>query len=597
MGTLAPVTGRARTALIGIVVLAAALRFPTLDVQSYWADEAATVDVLRHGFGDLYAAVRDQESTPPLYYVLAWIWTQVAGDGEVGLRSLSALAGVATVPVVAAAAARIGGARAGLVGALLVATNPLLVWFSQEARAYSLLVLLSAVSVLLLLRALQQPSTKRLGAWGLVAGLALATHFFALFLVAGEVVWLLWAVRRERRFIPVTLAGPVVAGLALLPLALDQREAGRAGFIAQQPFGERILQVPKQLLVGYDAPAEVILTTVAAALSLVAVAGLLRTRPVAVRPLTLVAVVSVAIPLLLAAAGDDYVVTRNLLATAIPVAVLLAVGLAALPGRLGPVAALLAATLGAGTVVAVQIDPAYQREDWRSAVRALGPAPVGPRAVVVVPGSGRVAVELYLGVGRCCVRRRRPRNWRSSRSPDAGRGPPRHRVVWRRCRSSRHRSRGTTGTGRRVRSAWRRGRWSTRSRCSRPRPTRSCCSCPATDRRRARPQTFSETDGSGSRPVSRWVPRVSPEKPRRVSRSISRSPRIRAGWSAGSARTSFAMRLRIWSAKCGVEAPISSRMSSTVTCSPRRTLRSGDSASLKVRSAWWWSWSVTPSGW
>ena len=36
---------------------------------------------------------------PPLYYLLAWVWAEVSGLGAVGLRSLSALAGVATVPV------------------------------------------------------------------------------------------------------------------------------------------------------------------------------------------------------------------------------------------------------------------------------------------------------------------------------------------------------------------------------------------------------------------------------------------------------------------------------------------------------------------
>ncbi|WP_372789931.1 glycosyltransferase family 39 protein [Paraconexibacter sp.] len=392
-------TGRARTALIGIVVLAAALRFPTLGAQSYWADEAATVDVLRHGAGDLLGAVRDQESTPPLYYVLAWVWTQVLGDGEAALRSLSALAGVATVPVLAAVARRLAGVRAALIAALLVATNPLLVWFSQEARAYALLVLLAAVSVLLLQRALESPTAPRLVAWGVVAAFAFATHFFALFLVLGEAIWLVWALRGQARMAAVALAAPFIAGLALLPLALDQREAGRAGFISQTPLGERVLQVPKQLLVGYDAPAEALLTALGAALALLAVAWAVRVRQDAVRRLGLVGLGSVLVPVGLALAGDDYVVTRNLIAAVVPLIALLGVGFAALPARTGLAAAALAGVLGTGTVLAVQADPAYQREDWRAAVRALGPAPAGPRAVVVVPGSGRVAAQHYLGGG------------------------------------------------------------------------------------------------------------------------------------------------------------------------------------------------------
>lgn len=408
---------RARRTLWGLVVLAAALRFPTLDVQSLWADEAATADVVGRGsLGDLLGAVRDQESTPPLFYVLAWAWTALVGTGEAGLRSLSALAGVATVPLAAAVGARVAGARAGLVAALLVATSPLLVWFSQEARAYALLVLLGAASLLLALRAAEAPTRARLAAWGLAAAAMLATHFFALFVVAGEVVWLALALRRAGTLRPAAavaaLGPPALAGLALLPLALDQREAGRAGFIAQEDLGRRVLQVPKQWLVGYDAPAEVLVTVLAALLVAAALAGLPRWwrgaghppgTPVRSAPAGLMALALAAgllVPLALVATGDDYLVTRNLLAALVPLLVLVATGATGLGGRAGTAVAGALAVLGVVVVVAVAADPGLQREDWRGGVEALGPAQAAGVAVVVVrPGSGRVAVEHYLGAG------------------------------------------------------------------------------------------------------------------------------------------------------------------------------------------------------
>src|SRR3954447_9790492 len=84
----------------GLSTIAAALRFATLGVQSFHHDEIVTVGrILGGGFGQAMEGVRDSESAPPLYYALAWGWTQLTGTGEFGLRSLSALAGVATVPV------------------------------------------------------------------------------------------------------------------------------------------------------------------------------------------------------------------------------------------------------------------------------------------------------------------------------------------------------------------------------------------------------------------------------------------------------------------------------------------------------------------
>jgi uncharacterized membrane protein len=104
---------RTRTLLAGIVVVAAALRFATLDVQSYWFDEATTVHLLRDDLPGLLGAIPDSESTPPLYYALAWFWTKLFGTGEVGLRSLSALAGTLTVLAVYAVGARWATRRAG----------------------------------------------------------------------------------------------------------------------------------------------------------------------------------------------------------------------------------------------------------------------------------------------------------------------------------------------------------------------------------------------------------------------------------------------------------------------------------------------------
>jgi 4-amino-4-deoxy-L-arabinose transferase-like glycosyltransferase len=407
------VAARSRTVLWGIVLVAVALRVPTLDLQSFWADEAATVDVVRHDLGDLYAVVRDQESTPPLYYLLARIWTVVTGTGEVGLRSLSAVIGVLTVPVVAAVGTRMRGARAGMFAALLVATNPLLIWFSQEARAYALLVLLTALSLLTLLRAVEHPSRARLLAWGAVAALLLATHYFALFPVAGEAAWLAVALRGRTRSLLTALAPVTLAGAALLPLALDQRSAARAHFIADQDLGRRVAQVPKQFLVGYDAPFETLLGVLAAVVGVAALVVLITGRhgpgaPRAQTPrgprsggptvaMTVVTVAALGVPLVFAIVGEDYLVTRNVLAGLVPLLVLIATGAAAIrPPVLGAAVTAVLAASGTTAAVGVALDDGSQREDWRDAVHALGRVPAG-HAVVVRPGSGRLAAELYLG--------------------------------------------------------------------------------------------------------------------------------------------------------------------------------------------------------
>ena len=150
-----------------ITLLAAAVRLLGLDAKGFWEDEASTVLLLKEDLGRMLAGVADGERAPYLYYLLAWPWTRLFGDGEVGLRSLSVLFGAATVPVAYLAARELISRRAGVVVAALVATNPILVWYSQEGRTYALFVLLSALALYFFARALRDPSPRCLALWAL----------------------------------------------------------------------------------------------------------------------------------------------------------------------------------------------------------------------------------------------------------------------------------------------------------------------------------------------------------------------------------------------------------------------------------------------
>ena len=204
------------------------------------------------------------ESTPPLYYVLAWGWTHVFGSGEFGLRSLSALAGAGTVFVGGLIAGRLAGRRADLLAAGLLAVSPLLVWFSQESRAYALAALLTAGSLLCLLdyaerapaghwpvgpRSRRSPSAPTTSPSSSSCPVAL---------------WLLWTGHRDRA-VRGALATVAHVPLALVPLALAQRGTGHADYIARGALGTRVLQVPKQLLIGYASPGQLVTGTLALA--------------------------------------------------------------------------------------------------------------------------------------------------------------------------------------------------------------------------------------------------------------------------------------------------------------------------------------------
>ncbi len=229
-------------ALVLITAVGAVLRFATLDLQSFGHDEAVTVGrVLQPGLDSTLETVVSSERTPHLYYALAWLWTRVFGEGEVGVRSFSALVGTLTIPATYAMV-RAMLPRGALVAAAVVAVHPFLVYYSQEARTYALLVLLGTLSLWALALVIATPSRRRLTAWAVLSCLALAAHYFAGFLVAAEAVLILARVRPLRTAI-VTVAPVAVAAAVLLPLAIHQ--AGlHSGDLPGSPGAVRALTTP-----------------------------------------------------------------------------------------------------------------------------------------------------------------------------------------------------------------------------------------------------------------------------------------------------------------------------------------------------------------
>ncbi len=341
-GGAVEVRGRARpwerdaTMLVlgALVVAAAVIRFARIGHQGFWFDEGNTDLLVHYSVPSMLGLIRHTESTPPLYYLLAWGWAHVFGYGEAALRSLSAIVGVLVVPVAYVLGSRLFDRRAGLIAAALVAFNPLLIWYSQEARSYELLTFLSGLSLLAFLAAREAPSPRALAAWALASALALATHYYALLLVVPEAVWLL-AVQR-RRVAAWAAAGFLAAvGGALLPLALAQNATGHANWIATASLLRRLRQVPTQFVSGQQIPAAGVLIPVSGALALAALAaaawpGDARWRRGALIAAGLAAV-GLVLDLLLIAAGVDDLLTRNLLALWLPGA------LASPPGCAGPV--------------------------------------------------------------------------------------------------------------------------------------------------------------------------------------------------------------------------------------------------------------------
>jgi 4-amino-4-deoxy-L-arabinose transferase-like glycosyltransferase len=388
---------RTRILLAAILLVAAGLRFGFLSSRGWWFDEALTVVETRLDLPEMLRRVSRSEHMPPLYFVLANRWATVAGTSEVGLRSFSAALGVGAVWLAYVVAARLVSTRAGLVAAALAAVNPMLVWFSLEARPYSLLTVLGGWSFVSFVEARERPRVGALVAWTITAALALWTHYFAVFLVGPEALWLLLRHPRSRA-VHASLLGLALAAAALFPFLVPK--LGRVDWIGEHTWLMRVASVLPEILLGFQPPAPLVLAPLALLTPTVSLWLLCaRADPDERRGATtaaLVAAAALAVPMLITLLSNlDVMVTRYLAAATIPILVVIAAGLGTRRGgRLAVTAVALTCALGAAIDLGTASVSKFEHEDWRGAARAMGPAD-GVRALVLTPSRGALPLGLY----------------------------------------------------------------------------------------------------------------------------------------------------------------------------------------------------------
>jgi 4-amino-4-deoxy-L-arabinose transferase-like glycosyltransferase len=405
---LAPTRATVLWAVAGLTALGVAVRFASLGLQSYHHDEVITAArVIPGSFVHMLREVKASESNPPLYYVLAWGWAKMFGVGEVGLRSLSAVFGAATIPVAYLVGRELASRRAGLITAAIVAVNPMLIWYSQEARSYAPLVFFGAVSLFFFVRSLRTRAGRDLALWALASALALCSHYFAVFAVGVEALWLMVALRTHWRVVLPAVGGVVAVGLALLPLINGQVNPTHIGWIEHSPLSTRLWETGVSFLIGEtghviaEPPREryalIPVVLIGVALLLALLRGTRRER----RGAGIGLAVGGAVVLLASAAalgGKDYVVERNLLPALLPFGAAAGIGFAASGARrLGLLLAVALCAYWLAFDIHVTQTSNLQRPNYRSLTEALGPAR-RPRAIVTWKLAAD-PVEFYLDDG------------------------------------------------------------------------------------------------------------------------------------------------------------------------------------------------------
>lgn len=174
--------------LLGILLLAAALRFYHLSYKSISIDEA---------IGGLYASdtlprvliLTINDVHPPLFYIIHHFWIKVFGTAEAGLRSIAVFFGLLSIAGLYKLGALIFNRRVGIIAAFLLAISPWHIWISQNARSNSLVLFLTICSIYSLYQLLRTQQHKWFVAFAAVSVISIYTHYFMFMVLIAQNIY------------------------------------------------------------------------------------------------------------------------------------------------------------------------------------------------------------------------------------------------------------------------------------------------------------------------------------------------------------------------------------------------------------------------
>lgn len=225
--------------LLLIILVGAILRFYELGAESIWLDEATGIRLSIEGVTTIVKESGTAATHPPFYFIILHYWMSLFGTSEVAVRSLSAIFGIISILLIYRVGSILFNRKVGLIGGFLLAVSPFQIWYSQEARPYSLLLLLSLLSYLLFIKILREDRKWYYGCYFITSILLGYTHFYGLFIIASQALFFLlfWGKYRLQRVKLSATVAATIAGLVPLVFLLGQAAAAIAekGFWIPEP--------------------------------------------------------------------------------------------------------------------------------------------------------------------------------------------------------------------------------------------------------------------------------------------------------------------------------------------------------------------------
>jgi len=217
-------------------------------IQSFWRDEAFSYFLAKKNIVEIISLTA-KDFNPPLYYLLLHFWVRIFGGSEIALRSLSLIFYWATIYVVFLFLNKVFkfDLKKSFLYLILVAVNPLLVYYAFEARMYTMFAFSSTLSFYLFYQ-------KKFLPYLVISILGLYTHYFMIFVILAQLVFILLTVKKGK-IIPLKyLVISMIVFLPWLTFILITKPLNQSFWIEKPPLAA-VFNFLGIIFFGYEASA------------------------------------------------------------------------------------------------------------------------------------------------------------------------------------------------------------------------------------------------------------------------------------------------------------------------------------------------------
>jgi len=191
--------------LFAILLVGLFLRIYNLDREGIWFDEGGSARYANLNIPQLFETVSSGDCTPPLYYVVLHYWIGIFGESEFSLRFPSVVFSFFSIFVIYKLGTLLFNKDVGLISSLILSISGFHIYYSQEARSYSLLVLLALLSFYFFIKTLNNRKSAVSIAYIISIVLLLYTHVYGLFIIIAQNIYFFSVCCLSRKSIEVNI--------------------------------------------------------------------------------------------------------------------------------------------------------------------------------------------------------------------------------------------------------------------------------------------------------------------------------------------------------------------------------------------------------